>query len=185
MIRLRGLLLACAAAAAVGFISVLPFSAGAQGRPPGEGAGMQRRQLEQRFRERVGAVVQRRLGLNANQMSRLQTSNRQFEQRRIDLLMRERETRRELRRELLAGEGANQTRVGQLLDETMRFHRQRLDLAESEQRELAKFLTPVQRAKYFGLQNEIRQRAQELGKRGVRPGQKRRRAAGQNAPPGL
>jgi hypothetical protein len=76
--------------------------------------------------------------------------------------MREREIRRQLRSEMLAGDKANQDKVAQLLDQTMQLERQRLDLVQNEQQELAKFLSPVQRARLFGLQNEMRRRAQEL-----------------------
>ena len=71
----------------------------------------------------------------------------------------------------MLGEKANQNKVGQLLDETLNLERQRLDLVQSEQRELAKFLTPVQRAKLFGIQNEMRRRTQEMR---MRPGARNR-----------
>jgi Spy/CpxP family protein refolding chaperone len=88
-------------------------------------------------------------------MKKLQAANSQFEKQRGDLMLREREVRRELRQQIVAGDKANQNRVAQLLDQTMVLERQRLDLVQNEQRELAKFLTPVQRAKLFGLQNEL------------------------------
>ena len=125
-------------------------------------ADAQRLELEQRLGERTGEVVRRRLGLTDSQMIRLQATNRQFERQRGDLLIRERATRQSLRAELLAGDSANQARVGQLLDQSMVFQRQRLDILQSEQRELGNFLTPVQRAKYVAIQNELRRRAQEL-----------------------
>ncbi len=89
----------------------------------------------------------------------------------MSLAMRERETRRALRDELMSGANPNQGKVAGLLDQMLRLQRQRLDLVESEQRELAKFLTPVQRARYFGLQNQMRRRMQELQqRRGTRRG---------------
>lgn len=124
-----------------------------------------RAMLEQRLRERTGAIVKQRLALSDAQMTRLQQTNKQFEPQRSDLLMRERSVRRELREQLLSGDSANQTRVSQLLDQAMQMERQRLDLQQSEQRELAKFLTPVQRAKLFGLQNELRKRTQQMRNR--------------------
>ena len=89
----------------------------------------------------------------------------------MDLMLRERETRQSLRAEILAGDGANQAKVGQLLDQSIQLQRQRLDLLQSEQRELGKFLSPVQRAKYFGIQNELRKRAQDMR---ARQGMRRR-----------
>lgn len=50
----------------------------------------------------------------------------------------------------------------QLLDDMLRLQRQRFVLHEDEQRELALFLTPVQRAKYFGLQEQMRRRMEEM-----------------------
>ena len=127
--------------------------------------------LEQRLRERTGELVQRRLQLTADQMARLQATNRQFEQQRVAFVMKERDVRRELRQQLVSG-AADQNRVAALLDKVMLMERQRLDLTQNEQRELSRFLTPVQRAKLFGLQNEIRRRAQEMRTRQMgRPGQ--------------
>jgi hypothetical protein len=121
-----------------------------------------RQMLEERLRERTAEIVKRRLELSDDQMKRLQAANGQFEKQRGDLLVREREVRRELRQQIGAGDKANQNRVAQLLDQTMLLERQRLDLVQNEQRELSKFLTPVQRAMLFGLQNELRRRTQEL-----------------------
>jgi periplasmic protein CpxP/Spy len=149
-------------------------AAGAQGRP---GDNPRREMLEQRLRERTGEIVRNRLQLTDDQMKQLQSTNRQFEQQRGALLMREREMRRELRGQLML-EKPDQNRVAQLLDQTMQLERQRLDLVQNEQRELAKFLTPVQRAKLFGIQNELRRRAQELRKM---PAQ--RRNPGPGGPP--
>jgi periplasmic protein CpxP/Spy len=135
------------------------------GTPPGavENAPNARRlQLERQLRQRTGEVVRRRLALTDDQMSKLQATNRQFEQQRTDLLRRERETRKALRAQLMSGDTANQAKVSQLLDQQLQLQRQRLDLVQNEQRELGKFLTPVQRARYFGMQNEIRKRAQAL-----------------------
>lgn len=136
-----------------------------------------RQMLEERLRERTGEIVKRRLELTDDQMKKLQAANSQFEKQRGDLMMREREVRRELREQIVAGDKANQNRVAQLLDQTLVLERQRLDLVQNEQRELSKFLTPVQRAKLFGLQNELRRRTQEL-----RAGQQQRRQGPMRGP---
>ncbi len=138
---------------------------------PSQASNPRRQELEQRLRERTAQIVKRRLVLSDDQMTKLQSTNRQFEQQRADLMRREREIRQALRAQLLSGDSANQNRVGQLLDQSLQLQRQRLDLLQNEQRELSKFLSPVQRAKYFGLQNEMRKRAQELrGGQMQRPG---------------
>ncbi len=148
---------------ALAAISAIGTSAFAQQTPPA-GQNPRREMLEQRLRQRTGEMVQRRLQLNEDQMKQLQASNRQFEKQRGDLIAREREIRRDLRAQMLA-EKPDQNRVSQLLDQSLQLERQRLDLVQSEQRELAKFLTPVQRAKLFAIQTELRRRSQELRNR--------------------
>ena len=125
-------------------------------------ANPRREALERQLRMRTGEMVRRQLALSDDQMTRLQATNRQFEQQRVALVTRERELRRELRREVLAGDKANQNRVSQLIDQSFLLERQRFDLVQTEQKELAKFLTPVQRAKLMGLQGELRRRTQQM-----------------------
>jgi len=52
--------------------------------------------------------------------------------------------------------------VNQLLRDMARIQRDRLDLLDNEQADLAKFLTPVQRAQYLGLQEQVRRRVEEV-----------------------
>src|SRR5688572_4723646 len=139
-----------------------PSLAVAQG--PGGPPNPRRQALERELRMRTGEIVKRRLQLTDDQMSRLQATNRQFEQQRIALFARERDVRRDLRQQILAGDSANQSRVSQLLDQTFLLERQRLELMQTEQRELAKFLTPVQRAKLIGHQDELRRRTQGMAR---------------------
>ena len=137
----------------------------------GRQGGARRQELEQRFRERSADIVRRQLQLNADQMSRLQGVNRQFETQRVALFAEERRARQALRAELTSA-NPNQQTVATLLDQLMGVSRRRFDIQSNEQRELAKFLTPVQRAKYFGLQNQLRQRVEEVQRRGGQRGRR-------------
>jgi len=130
----------------------------AGGPPPTE----RRAELERQFRQRTAEIVRRQLKLDDNQMAQLQTTNQEFDRQRMALVADERQTRQALRAELLAGDAANQQKVGTLLDQMLKLQRRRIDLQENEQRELGKFLTPVQRAKYFGLQAQLRKKMTEL-----------------------
>jgi hypothetical protein len=67
---------------------------------------------------------------------------------------------------MTAGNSANQQHVSDLLDGALRLQRQRLTIVEAEQKELAGFLTPVQRARYIALQSQFGKRAQELSGEG-------------------
>lgn len=138
-----------------------------RGGPPGDPAA--RRALEQRFRERFEQVLKQRLALTDSQLARVIEVNGRLDARRRELFMEERSVRGEMRDAIDGSEdAAAQERVAQLLERAMKVQRARLDLVETEQRELSAFLTPLQRAKYLGLQEQLRRRVDEM----------RRRAAG-------
>jgi uncharacterized protein (DUF927 family) len=111
----------------------------------------------------MAAVTQQRLGLTDSQMSQLEQSNSKFAPQLTQLIATERDTRRQLRMELTS-QTPNQQHVGALIDQTINLQKQRVALVESEQKDLARFMTPVQRAQYVALQTEFRRRAQEMVK---------------------
>lgn len=146
-------------------------------------ANAQRPVLEQQLRQRMASVTRQRLGLNDSQMSQLEQSNARFAPQLTQLIANERETRRQLRMELTSPT-PNQQHVSTLIDQTINLQKQRVSLVEAEQRDLARFMTPVQRAQYVALQTEFRRRAQEIAKQSSsnpdpafngRPGMKRLR----------
>jgi periplasmic protein CpxP/Spy len=130
-----------------------------------------RESAERRFERRVGRIVQERLQLTDNQMRRLRAVNRGRAQQRQELFARERDARVTVRREIMRGDSADQRRVAALIEELFAVQRARLELLQAEQRELAEFLTPVQRARYLELQEQVHRRvgrALEEGRRGRR-----------------
>ncbi|MFL5576182.1 MAG: hypothetical protein ACJ79S_09485, partial [Gemmatimonadaceae bacterium] len=129
------------------------------GSPP---SGPRRARLEQQVRERFGRVVQQRLGLTDAQLSRLAQTNQRFDGERRALFQRERQVRLALRDEVGNEGAANQQRVDELIRSAIQIQRQRLDLVEREQQELAGFMTPVQRARYLDLQEKLRRRVEQL-----------------------
>lgn len=140
-------------------------------------SGQQRDSLEQRVRSRMANILRTQLGLTDAQMVRLRQSNERFEARRRELFQREREARGALREVMRSRDTTQQAQVGELLDRVVAVQRQRAELAEEEQRDLATFLTPMQRARYFGMEEQIRRRVEEMHERGGdrdptrRPGQ--------------
>jgi hypothetical protein len=134
-------------------------------------ANPNRAALEQRFREQSARVAQQRLGLTDAQLTQLSQSNSRFAPQQDQLVMQERETRRQLRMEMTAGNQANQEHVSALLDDALRLQKQRIALVEAEQKDLARFMTPVQRAGYLALQSQVRRRAQELARNNADRGQ--------------
>jgi periplasmic protein CpxP/Spy len=148
--------------------------------------GMDRDALQRRFQERFGAMIKERLQLSDSQVVRLQATNRRFEEQRRLLIQQERDVRMSLRDELL-GEAQgrpNQERIGSLLDRAIGVQRQRVELLEAEQRELARFLNPTQRAKLLGMQEQLRRSAGELrrGPEGAR--ERLRQRMRDSGPPG-
>ncbi len=154
---------------AIAFVAMFVASTAvsAQQGPPRDSVAAQRRAaLEGQLRQRIAAVVKERLQLSDAQAQQLQEAERRFELRRRDLMQREERLRRELRQQLSPGVAADQQRVASLLDQIMAVNRERVTMTEQEQRDLARFLTPVQRARYLGLQGELRDRIEGMRRRG-------------------
>jgi Spy/CpxP family protein refolding chaperone len=150
-------------------------------------APRQRAQLEQRLRQRIATVVKKRLQLTDEQFGKLVNTNRVYEQQRQELLQQERATRLGLRAEILAGEHADQAHVAKLVDRLVSLQRQRLDLLAREQEDLSHFLTPVQRAQYMAIEEQVRRRVEQL-RRNAPAARKRNGVGAGNGPssgPGL
>ena len=143
----------------LGLLSALlvlsPFAASDAQRPrqggerQGGGRG-NREQLEQQFRSRLANLLKTQLGLTDEGMRQLSEVNQRFDVQRRNLNRREMMARRELRTEVLKQDSADLAKIDRLIAEQFKLERERIDLTEAEQRDLAKFLTPVQRARYLG-----------------------------------
>jgi hypothetical protein len=143
-----------------------------QGRPRvgGEGVGRgDRQEMEQRFRRQLAALLKTQLGLSDEGMRQLSEVNQRFDVQRRELIRREMMTRRSLRDEVLKQDSADAGRIETLLTEQFKLERERTDITEAEQRELAKFLTPVQRARYLGVQEQVRRQMDQMRGRGMQP----------------
>ena len=117
------------------------------------------------FQQRLAQIVQRQLGLTDAQLQQVIAVNKKYEQPRFLLVQQERDIRISIRDEVLRGDQADQARVSRLLDEMMKVQAKRLEILQNEQKDLAAFLTPVQRAKYLGIQEEVRKRLQQMRQR--------------------
>jgi periplasmic protein CpxP/Spy len=144
----------------------------ASGQSVAPAANPRRAALEQQFRAQSATLAQQKLGLTDAQLAQLEQTNARFAPQMNQLVAQERETRHQLRAEMTRGNQANQQHVSDLLDNTVSLQKQRIALVEAEQKDLARFLTPTQRAGYIALQAQFRMRAQELTRqnRGQRRG---------------
>ena len=134
----------------------------------GQVAPQRRQQLEARLRQGLWRVTKNRVGLTDDQMTKLAQTSRPYDAQRRELATQEREERLALRREILAGQDADQQRIGVALDRVLELQRRRAQLQIDEQRALGAFMTPLQRARYAALQEQLRRRAEKL--RGQRVG---------------
>lgn len=123
------------------------------------------RAMEQQVQQRIATIMKDRLQLDDEQSRQLVEVTRSFERERMQVRGQEYRLRMAMRSQLLAGDTASQERVAELLEQMPRIERRRIDLMENEQRELAKFLTPVQRARYIALQEEIRRNMEQIRER--------------------
>ena len=148
-------------------IAMLPLGANVAVAQRADGRGdlrpnLQRAQMEQQLRRNLWQIAKERIGFSDAQMTQLARTSGKFDERRRALAQDERAQRQVLRQELLADEKADQGRVAKSLDRLHQLQRDRVDLQIEEQREFATFMTPVQRAKYAALQEQVRRRVEAL-----------------------
>jgi periplasmic protein CpxP/Spy len=149
MMRMRWLILVLAAA-------VTP-PAGAQSEVDNS-----QRPAVQALQRRMLEIVQRTLGATDGQMRQLVDVNRKYQPERRELNQKDRQARQTIRAEVLRDSLADQNLVARELDALVDVQRQRIDVFAREQRDLARFLTPVQRAKYATLQEGLRRKVEQL-----------------------
>lgn len=155
--------------------SLAPASAVAQ-TPPGR-----QQALARDVRQAFAGVIKRQLGLNADQARRLREVDDRYQKQRNELGRDERDARAALRRMLEDTTATpDQAKVDESLSRLVKAQRRRADILEAEQKDLSAFLTPVQRAKFFALRDQLNRRIAQLrpngtppaGRRGGRPPQR-------------
>lgn len=142
--------------------------------------GDERQALRGQVRRAFAQVVRRRLNLNDEQMGKWQQTDRKYEQQRNEVLRSEREARVGLRTAMQDSVGPNQEKISQYMDQLVQAQHRRADLLESEQKELAGFMTPMQRAQYYALREQFQKRLQEAQRDSTGAG---RRGGAPPAPP--
>jgi hypothetical protein len=147
-----------------------PQRRAARGAQQPDSMARNRAMLEDRVRQRLGQMAKNQMGLNDSQVQKLQQTNAKFQDRRRMLNEQERDIRMSLREEMITGDSSRQKQVGELLDRMVKTQHLRIDLLEAEQKELGSFLTPMQRARYFGMEEQLRQRVQQMREQGGEPG---------------
>jgi hypothetical protein len=122
-------------------------------------------ELRRRVRERFTARIRAELNLTPDQMQRLRGTVGTYAGQRRELEASQRSLREALGGQLRPGVAANPDSVARLTDELMDVRVRYAESFRSEQRELARFLDPVQRAKITLLRDRLTNRARELRRR--------------------
>jgi Spy/CpxP family protein refolding chaperone len=112
-------------------------------------------------RQSIEKVIREQLQPTDDQMTKIRQIDQRLMPRRVQLDREEGQVRRDLRKAMMDTANINQARIGQLLDRMVAFPGRRAALMEEEQKSLAEVLTPLQRAKYHGIQEQIRRRIEQ------------------------
>lgn len=162
---MRTLLLACIVAAA-------PVLSGQERSfaPDSARASQLRAEVERRF----AARVQRQLELTNDQASKLRATQQRFAPRRRALWERQRSLREALASQMRPGIAAEPDSVVKLMDQLRVGRTQLLALEEEEDRDMAGYLSPVQRAQFQLLRERFLRRVQELRRDRTGPRRQRR-----------
>ena len=133
----------------------------APNRPKGDQAPA-RAVAENRVRQALAAAVRKNLALNDEQMRQLQLTDRKLEAERRSLTFEERVVRQTLRQAIEDSTATDQSKIEASMSRLIQIQRRRIDLLETEQKDLAAFMTPKQRAQYFALRERVMRRMMEL-----------------------
>ena len=134
-------------------------------------AGRLRAQIESTFTRRV----QEDLNLSQDQAAKLRATQERFGARRRDVMQQQMERRRALESQMQPGIAANSDSVRKLMDGMQSGRAEMLKIEQDQDREMAAYLTPVQRARYQQMRERFMQRIGEMRMerretRGMRPG---------------
>ncbi len=150
-----------------------PPPADTEALPPGQGVGpgqgARAEQLRAMIEERFAQRVKTELGLNDQQMEQLRAAFRADRDRRVQLRDRELDLRRAINGQMQPGVAANQDSLSRLQDALTQNHVARAQLEQQQERDLAQFLTPVQRARLMQMRQNLMQRIQTIREGRWRP----------------
>src|SRR5690348_12222446 len=139
------------------------------GRERAPGAQENRQQLQRRVQQRRWQMTKQRVGLSEDQMRRLAPVHQRFETQRRAVTRQGRQARGARRDALRDSTHVDQAQISSYLDRLVQLQRERADMLDQEQKSLGEFMTPLQRARYTALQEQVRRRIAQLARQN-RPG---------------
>jgi hypothetical protein len=133
--------------------------------------------LARDIRRAFSGVVRRQLGLNDEQARKLNDVDGRYQKQRNEVGRDEREARLALKAALEDSTAKpDDGKIEEYLGRLVKAQHRRADLLEAEQKDMAAFLSPVQRAKYLALREQLTRRIAQMrqdggpaGRRGAPP----------------
>lgn len=158
------------AVVALGLMAALALPAESQrpGDPPPRG------DLEAELRRGFTRAVRQRVGLSEEQMRKLAPITQKYATERSRILLDERQARMELGRILRDSVPADSAKLEGLMGRMLDAQKRQLQLQEQEQKELATIMSPLQRARFLGLREQMRRQMED---------RRRGRGEGMGGPP--
>jgi hypothetical protein len=129
---------------------------------PDTGDAAEVQDLQRQIRQRWNARVRQDLQLSDEQAAKLQGTETKYLQQRRDVAQRQRAINEALRGELQPGVVASGDSVRKLLDARDRNRAALAQIDRDENQEIARYLSPVQHARYQMMREQLRQRIQQL-----------------------
>jgi Spy/CpxP family protein refolding chaperone len=126
--------------------------------------------LRARIEERFSQHVQQELRLTPDQSAKLRASQERFGTQRRALMRQQLERRRALEDQMQPGVAANADSVKRLMDGMQAGRSAMLKIEQDEDREMAGYLTPVQRARYQRMREQLMRRVSEMREQRRRDG---------------
>jgi hypothetical protein len=118
--------------------------------------------MDRRIQERMGQILRQQLRLSDAQVRQMQDHMRQYGPRRMSLGRDERQVRERMREAMATRDSVGSPDLPRMLDRILELQRTRVDLMHEEQRALAQFLSPLQRARYMAFEEELQRRSEEM-----------------------
>jgi len=147
----------------------LAASALAAQNPSDTSDAAQTQQLRDQIRARWRQVVRRQLDLKPDQAGKLEETEARFATQRRAIAQRQRGVQEALRGQLQPGVAANADSVRRLMDARDQNRAALSQLERDEDKEMAGYLTPVQRARYQVLRQRLQERIVEMRRQRNQP----------------
>jgi len=155
----------------LGLCTLAPtFGAAQEPAPPDS---VRAEQLRQEIESRFAARVREQLGLTDDQSRRMERTVRDYFRKRRALEVEEQGLRRDAAAELRPGVAADTDRLSRVLDQLIDVRIRYAQSYRDESRELATYLTPVQRGQYFMMRERLFDQVREFQRQRGGPRQPR------------